>query len=183
MLCVACSASTRKALCNDKGDAALFCRLGTLMGIRTQKKSCVPFSREHVMEPPANVDHLGMAVHSLDEASCLYRDVLGLACGGTEEIPGQKVRVTWFQLGEVRIELLEPTAEDSPIAKFLDKKGPGLHHVAYRVADLPATLTALRLAGVRLVDETPRPGAHGMQIAFAHPKSTGGVLMEFCQQG
>jgi methylmalonyl-CoA/ethylmalonyl-CoA epimerase len=135
------------------------------------------------MQPPSCIDHLGLAVHSLEEASPLYRDVLGLACGGTEEIQDQKVRVTFFQLGEVRIELLEPTAEDSPIAKFLEKRGPGLHHVAYRVADLPATLAALKSAGVRLIDETPRPGAHGMQIAFAHPTSTGGVLLEFCQEG
>ncbi|MBL7040086.1 MAG: methylmalonyl-CoA epimerase [Pirellulaceae bacterium] len=134
------------------------------------------------MQPPIGIDHLGIAVQSLEEATRLYGDVLGLACGGTEEIPDQKVRVTFFQLGDVRVELLEPTAEDSPIAKFLDKKGPGLHHVAYRVADLPATLMALKAAGVRLIDKTPRTGAHGMQIAFAHPKSTGGVLTEFCQQ-
>jgi methylmalonyl-CoA/ethylmalonyl-CoA epimerase len=135
------------------------------------------------MQPPICLDHLGLAVHSLEEASCLYRDVLGLGCGGTEEIPDQKVRVTFFQIGEGRIELLEPTDKDSPIAKFLEKNGPGLHHVAYRVADLPATLAALKSAGVRLIDETPRSGAHGMQIAFAHPKGTGGVLTEFCQQG
>jgi len=135
------------------------------------------------VQPPTCVDHLGVAVESLEEASRLYRDVLGLACGGTEEIPDQKVRVALFQVGQVRIELLEPTAKDSPIAKFLDEKGPGLHHVAYRVPDLPATLAALKSAGVRLIDEAPRAGAHGMQIAFAHPKSTGGVLTEFCQQG
>ena len=135
------------------------------------------------MQPPTCVDHLGMAVDSLEEASRLYRDVLGFACGGTEEIPDQKVRVALFQAGEVRIELLEPTAKDSPIARFLDQKGPGLHHVAYRVPDLPATLAALKSAGVRLIDDAPRAGAHGMQIAFAHPKSTGGVLTEFCQQG
>ena len=135
------------------------------------------------MQPPANVDHLGMAVYSIEEASRLYRDVLGLQSEGIEEIPDQEVRVACFRLGEVRIELLEPTAEDSPIARFLDKKGPGLHHVAYRVDDLPATLAALRSAGIRLIDETPRRGAHGMLIAFAHPKSTGGVLMELCQQG
>jgi methylmalonyl-CoA/ethylmalonyl-CoA epimerase len=124
-----------------------------------------------------------MAVESLEEASRLYRDVLGLPDGGIEEIPDQKVRVAMFHLGEVRIELLEPTADDSPIAKFLAKHGPGLHHVAYRVADLPATLAALKSAGVRLIDDAPRPGTHGMKIAFAHPKSTGGVLTEFCQQG
>ncbi len=134
------------------------------------------------MQPPTNVEHLGVAVHSIEEASRLYRDVLGLPCDGIEEIPDQKVRVAFFSLGEVRIELLEPTSEDSPIAKFLAKKGPGLHHIAYRVDDLPATLATLKSAGIRLIDETPRPGAHNMQIAFAHPKSTGGVLMEFCQQ-
>jgi len=135
------------------------------------------------MQPPICIDHLGIVVESLDEAGRLYRDVLGLATGEIEDIPDQKVRLTFFQVGEVRIELLEPTASDSPIAKFLEKRGPGLHHVAYRVADLPATLAALKSAGVRLIDEAPRPGAHGMQIAFAHPKSTGGVLTEFCQQG
>jgi len=133
------------------------------------------------VQPPICIDHLGIAVESLEEASHLYRDVFGLACGETEEIQDQKVRVAFFQLGEVRIELLEATASDSPIAKYIEKKGPGLHHVAYRVADLPATLEALKSAGVRLIDETPRVGAHGMQIAFAHPKSTGGVLTEFCQ--
>jgi len=135
------------------------------------------------MQPPTNVDHLGMAVYSIEDASRLYRDVLGLPSEGIEEIPDQKVRVACFQLGEARIELLEPTAEDSPIARFLEKKGPGLHHVSYRVNDLRSTLAALMSAGIRLIDETPRHGARGMLIAFAHPKSTGGVLMEFCQRG
>jgi methylmalonyl-CoA/ethylmalonyl-CoA epimerase len=126
---------------------------------------------------------LGLAVHSLEEASRFYRDVLGLEQSGTEEIPDQGVRVAFFQVGRVRIELLEPTSGDSPVAKFLEKRGPGLHHIAYRVADLPATLAALKSAGVRLIDETPRPGAHRMLIAFAHPQSTGGVLSEFCQPG
>ena len=133
------------------------------------------------MQPPSKIDHLGIAVHSIDEAIQFYRDALGFECAGSEEIPDQKVRVAFFPLGEVRIELLEPTAEDSPIARFLERKGPGLHHVAYRVDDLSATLAALKSAGVRLIDETPRDGAHGMKIAFAHPKSTGGVLTEFCQ--
>ncbi|MBN2561182.1 MAG: methylmalonyl-CoA epimerase [Phycisphaerae bacterium] len=133
------------------------------------------------MQPPSRIDHLGIAVRSIDEASRFYRDALGLKCEGAEEIPDQKVRVVFFQVGEVRIELLEPTAADSPIARFLEKKGPGLHHVAYRVEDLPATLAALKAAGVRLIDESPRHGAHGMKIAFAHPASTAGVLTEFCQ--
>jgi methylmalonyl-CoA/ethylmalonyl-CoA epimerase len=133
------------------------------------------------MLPPSKVDHLGIAVHSLEEASRLYRDILGLKCGGAEEIPDQEVRVMFFQIGEVRIELLEPTTDDSPIAKFLVKRGPGLHHIAYLVDDLAATLTALKSAGVRLIDEAPRVGAHGMRIAFAHPQSTNGILTEFCE--
>ena len=135
------------------------------------------------MQPPSRIDHLGIAVHSLEEASRFYRDVLGWICEGSEEIPDQKVRVVFFQVGEVRIELLEPTTDDSPIARFLERRGPGLHHVAYRVEDLPATLAALKSAGVQLIDKTPRQGAQGMRIAFVHPKSTAGVLTEFCQFG
>lgn len=135
------------------------------------------------MQAPRQIDHLGIAVHSIDEAAGFYRDLLGLASAGTEVIEDQGVRVAFFTVGEVRIELLEPTTEDSPIAKFLARRGPGLHHVAYRVGDLPATLAALKAAGVTLIDETPRDGAHGMKIAFAHPKRTGGVLTEFCQPG
>ena len=133
------------------------------------------------MQPPSQIDHLGIAVLSIDEASRFYRDVLGLECAGIEEVPSQKVRVAFFQVGQVRVELLEPTADDSPVARFLEKRGPGLHHIAYRVDDLTATLAALKSAGVQLIDETPRDGAHDMHIVFAHPKSTGGVLTEFCQ--
>ncbi|MFH1107652.1 MAG: methylmalonyl-CoA epimerase [Planctomycetota bacterium] len=133
------------------------------------------------MQKLIQIDHLGIAVHSLDEASRFYRDVLGLEDRGTEEIPSQKVRVRFFQMGEVRLELLEATTSDSPIRKFLEKRGPGFHHIAYRVADLRATLDELKAAGVRLIDEEPRDGAHNMKIAFAHPHGTGGVLMEFCQ--
>lgn len=133
------------------------------------------------MQPPMNIDHLGLAVESIDEASRFYRDVLGLECGGTEEIPSQKVRVAFFQVGEVRIELLEPTADDSPIRKFLENRGPGFHHVAYRVTDLAATLNELKASGVQLIDKAPHDGAHDMKIAFAHPRNTGGVLIEFCQ--
>ncbi len=133
------------------------------------------------MQPPSRIDHVGIAVHSLDEASRFYRDALDLTPSETEEISQQKVRVAFFQMGEVRIELIEPTSDDSPIAKFLKRNGPGLHHVAYRVGDLSATLRSLASAGVRLIDETPRDGAHGMKIAFIHPKSTSGVLTELCQ--
>ncbi|MCP4250837.1 MAG: methylmalonyl-CoA epimerase [bacterium] len=133
------------------------------------------------MQPPSQIDHLGVAVHSIEEVAGFYRDVLGLAFEGSEEVEGQKVKVAFFTVGKVRVELLEPTAADSPIANFLDQRGPGLHHVAYRVDDLAATLAALKAAGIGLIDESPRRGAHGMMIAFAHPKSTGGVLTEFCQ--
>lgn len=134
------------------------------------------------MQPPSQIDHLGIAVRSIDEASTFYRDVLGLPPEGPEEVPDQQVRLVFFRIGEVRVELLEPTSDDSPIARFLEKRGPGLHHIAYQVEDLPTTLAALKSAGVQLVDETPRDGAQGMKIAFVHPKSTGGVLTELCQR-
>ena len=133
------------------------------------------------MQPPRQIDQLGIAVPSIEEAAVLYRDVMGLAARGTEVIEDQGVRVMFFTVGDVRLELLEPTTDGSPIAKFLARRGPGLHHVAYRVDDLPATLAALKAAGVQLIDEAPRDGAHGMKIAFAHPGSTDGVLTEFCQ--
>ena len=133
------------------------------------------------MQPPSRIDHLGIAVRSIEGSSRFYRDALGLESSPPEEVPEQKVRVVFFQVGQVRIELLEPTADDSPIARFLEKKGPGLHHIAYLVDDLATTLAALESAGVQLIDQAPRDGAHGMQIAFAHPKSTAGVLTEFCQ--
>ncbi len=133
------------------------------------------------MVPPSQIDHLGIAVRSFDQGCRFYRDILGLTPSEPETVPDQKVRALFFQVGEVRVELLEPTADDSPIAQFLDHRGPGLHHVAYRVDDLVATLETLRGAGVQLIDEQPRRGAHGMLIAFVHPKSTGGVLTELCQ--
>jgi methylmalonyl-CoA/ethylmalonyl-CoA epimerase len=133
------------------------------------------------MQAPKQIDHLGIAVPSIDDAAVLYRDVFGLTSAGTEVIEDQGVRVMFFTLGQIRIELLEPTTDDSPIARFLARRGPGLHHVAYSVEDLPATLAALKAAGTKLIDDSPRDGAHGMKIAFAHPKSTHGVLTEFCQ--
>ncbi|MCH8807020.1 MAG: methylmalonyl-CoA epimerase [Planctomycetes bacterium] len=134
------------------------------------------------MLPISQIDHLGVAVRSIAEASTYYREVLGLHGEAVEDVPEQKVRVTFFGVGDVRIELLEPTDDDSPIARFLEQRGPGLHHIAYRVDDLPATLAALKAAGVKLIDESPRRGAHGMRIAFARPTTTGGVLSEFCER-
>jgi methylmalonyl-CoA/ethylmalonyl-CoA epimerase len=127
------------------------------------------------------INHIGVAVKNLEASMPLYRDVLGMAYEGMEEVVDQRVRVAFFAVGESRIELLEPTTPDSPIAKFLEKNGEGIHHVAYQVKDLAAILEELRQSGVRLIDEQPRCGAHGTKIAFLHPKATGGVLTELCQ--
>jgi methylmalonyl-CoA/ethylmalonyl-CoA epimerase len=129
------------------------------------------------------INHIGIAVQSIEAALPFYRDVLGMAFEGTEEVAEQKVRVAFLAVGESRIELLEPTAVDSPVAKYLEKNGEGIHHLAYEVADLGAALAAFKAQGVRLIDETPRRGAHGTRIAFLHPKATGGVLTELCQAG
>ena len=128
------------------------------------------------------IDHLGVAVQSLEEAIPFYRDNLGMVFQGTEEVAEQKVRVAFLQIGESKIELLEPTADDSPIAKFLEKNGSGIHHIAYEVDDIEEALAALEAKGARLIDRTPRTGAHGARIAFIHPKSSGGILTEICQQ-
>jgi methylmalonyl-CoA/ethylmalonyl-CoA epimerase len=129
------------------------------------------------------INHIGIAVHSLDTAIPFYRDQLRMTLEGTEEVADQKVRVAFLQVGESRIELLEPTSADSPVAKFLEKKGEGIHHIAYEVDDIAATLEKMKEQGVRLIDEAPRPGAHDSLIAFLHPKASGGVLTEICQAG
>lgn len=129
------------------------------------------------------INHIGIAVKSIETAFPLYRDALGMTFEGTEEVAEQKVRVAFFAVGESRVELLEPTSPDSPVAKFIEKNGEGIHHIAYEVEDLPAALANLNARGIRLIDETPRRGAHGTRIAFLHPKATGGVLTELCQGG
>ena len=129
------------------------------------------------------IDHLGIAVANLEEAAKEYEAILGVKRGEIEEVAEQKVRVIMFEVGESRVELLEPTADDSPIAKFLAKKGPGLHHVGYGVDDIHEALKKAKAAGARLLNEEPKKGAHGAQIAFVHPKSLSGVLTEFCQRG
>lgn len=127
------------------------------------------------------INHIGIAVKNIETSTPFYRDVLGMNFEGTEEVAEQKVRVAFLQIGESRIELLEPTAPDSPVAKFLEKNGEGIHHIAYEVDNLEATLAELLAKGVRLIDQTPRKGAHGASIAFVHPKASGGVLTEICQ--
>lgn len=127
------------------------------------------------------IDHIGVAVENLEEAVPFYRDVLGLAFLGIEEVPSQKVRVAMFAVGESRIELLEPTAPDSPIASALEKRGPGVHHIAYAVEDAAAAVAAMSARGVRMIDREPRPGAGGTRIAFVHPAESGKVLTELCE--
>ncbi len=130
----------------------------------------------------SQINHIGIAVKSLDEQIPLYRDILQLKLKETETIPAQKVKVAVFQIGAVNIELLQPTSAESPIAKFIEKNGPGLHHIALQTDDITKQLKRLQSAGLRLIDQQPRPGAQGTKIAFVHPKSTGKVLMELCQQ-
>lgn len=127
------------------------------------------------------INHLGIAVRSLEERIPFYRDVLGLPFLGQEEVADQKVRVAMFKVGEVKIELLEPTDHESPIAKFLETKGEGIHHLAFQSDDIEAQLNDLKGKNIRLIDEQPRLGAHQTKIAFIHPKSSGKVLLEICQ--
>jgi methylmalonyl-CoA epimerase len=128
------------------------------------------------------INHLGIATKSIAEALKFWQDSLGLENIHTEEVEEQKVRVAMLPIGESRIELLEPTSEDSPISKFLEKRGGGIHHIAVEVEDIEAALAKLKATGARLIDETPRIGAEGCLIAFIHPAATGGVLLELTQK-
>jgi len=128
------------------------------------------------------IDHLGIAVESLEQSLHFYRDVLGLKCEEFETIKDQKVRVAMLPIGESRVELLEATSDDSPIAKFLKKRGPGIHHICVEVSDIRGKLNSLKSQGVRLIDEQPRTGAGGHLVAFVHPSSTHGVLIELSQR-
>src|SRR5258706_14713972 len=127
------------------------------------------------------IDHIGIATRGIKDALSFYREVLELEVIETEEVAEQKVRVAMLSIGESRIELLEATSEDSPIARFLEKRGPGIHHIAVRVDDIHVALGDLKQKGARLIDEEPRKGAGGCLVAFVHPSSTGGVLLELVQ--
>lgn len=127
------------------------------------------------------INHLGIATKGIDDALKFWGDALGLENVHTEIVEDQKVRVAMLPLGESRIELLEPTSEDSPISKFLEKRGGGIHHIAVEVEDINATLEKLKSSGMRLIDETPRIGAEGCLVAFVHPSSANGVLLELVQ--
>jgi methylmalonyl-CoA epimerase len=126
----------------------------------------------------AAIDHTGVAVTSLDDALRFYRDVLGLVLVHREDLADQGVQAALLDVGDSHVELIAPLGPDTPLARFLAKRGPGLHHVAYRVADIESQLASLSAAGVRLIDERPRPGIRGSRVAFLHPSATGGVLTE-----
>ena len=126
------------------------------------------------------IDHLGIAVRSIEEAAKYYEGALGLKCSGREEVPSQKVRTAFYAVGETNIELLEPTSPDSTIAKFLAEKGEGIHHVAFATDQITHQLAGAKAAGIRLIHEVPFTGAHDKLVAFLHPKATFGVLTEFC---
>jgi methylmalonyl-CoA/ethylmalonyl-CoA epimerase len=128
------------------------------------------------------IDHLGIATANIENALSFWRDVFGLEASGSEEVPDQGVRVAMLPIGETRIELLEPLHENSPVGRFLEKRGPGFHHLAIGVADIQAHLGKLREKGIRLIDEVPRVGAGGCLIAFVHPSATGGVLLELVER-
>ncbi len=127
------------------------------------------------------INHLGIATNGIDEALKFWSDALGLENVHTEVVEDQKVRVAMLPIGESRFELLEPTSEDSPISKFLEKRGGGIHHIAVEVDDIEASLAQLKAKGMRLIDESPRIGAEGCLVAFVHPAATNGVLLELVQ--
>ncbi|HEV7902782.1 MAG TPA: methylmalonyl-CoA epimerase [Pyrinomonadaceae bacterium] len=127
------------------------------------------------------IEHIGIATHKIDDALAFWRDALGLRVVETEEVAEQGVRVAMLPVGEPRVELLEPTSDASPVAKFLEKRGPGIHHIAVRVDDIRATLQRLKEQGARLIDDAPRVGAGGCLVAFVHPSAAGGVLLELVE--
>jgi methylmalonyl-CoA/ethylmalonyl-CoA epimerase len=129
-----------------------------------------------------HIEHIGIAVRNLEESISYYENILGLKCYAIEEVPDQKVKTAFFKIGETKIELLESTSPDGPIAKFIEKKGPGMHHMAFAVEGVNDALQELKTKGIKLIDETSRKGAEGLNIAFLHPGTTQGVLTEFCEK-
>lgn len=133
------------------------------------------------MQPVKSLNHIGIAVNSIAAHRLFYEQTLGAVFEGEESVADQKVRVAFFRVGDVRLELLEPTDPASVLQAFLDRRGEGLHHIAFTVDKLEDRIAEWKASGLRMIDEVPRVGAHQMRIAFAHPKSTGGVLTELCE--
>ena len=130
----------------------------------------------------SHIEHIGIAVKNMNESIKFYEDVLGLKCYSIEEVADQKVKTAFFMVGQTKIELLESIGDDGPIAKFIEKKGEGIHHLAFHVNDVEGSLKEAEQKGVRLIDEQPRKGAEELHIGFLHPKSTNGVLIELCSE-
>lgn len=130
---------------------------------------------------PTHIEHIGIAVKNLEESIKFYEKALGLQCYAIEEVKDQRVRTAFFMVGQTKLELLESTDPEGPIGKFIEKKGEGIHHIAFAVKGIEQVLAETEGKGVQLIDKSPRKGAEGLDIAFIHPKSTGGVLMEFCE--
>lgn len=130
---------------------------------------------------PSHIEHIGIAVSNLKESIRFYEKVFGIKCYNIEEVAEQKVRTAFFLVGQTKIELLEPTDPESPVGKFIEKKGEGIHHIAFAVKDIEVKLRHAEEEGVKLIDTVPAKGAEGLQVAFLHPKSTGGVLIEICE--
>ena len=128
------------------------------------------------------INHIGLATESIEEALRVFGNGLGLEVSGSEDVPGDMTRLTFAPLGESRLEFLEPLGQEGPVQKFLEKRGPGIHHICLEVEDLPGILERLRGQGVELIDQEPRPGAHGTMVAFVHPKAANGVLVELVEQ-
>jgi methylmalonyl-CoA/ethylmalonyl-CoA epimerase len=133
------------------------------------------------MMKPSHIEHIGIAVNNLEAAISFYEKVLGLSCYNIEIVPEQRVRTAFFMVGQTKIELLESTDPEGPIGKFIEKKGEGIHHIAFAVQNIEQQLVHLEKSGVKLIDKSPRKGAEGLDIAFLHPKSTKGVLIELCE--
>jgi methylmalonyl-CoA/ethylmalonyl-CoA epimerase len=130
----------------------------------------------------SHIEHLGIAVKNLEEAIPYYENILGLKCYNIEEVAEQKVKTAFFKVGDTKIELLEPTSEESTVAKFIEKRGEGIHHLAFAVDNVSNSIREVEEKGLQLIDKMPRKGAEGLTIAFLHPKSTQGVLTEFCSE-
>ena len=128
-----------------------------------------------------HIEHIGIAVKSIEEQLPYYEGILGLKCYNIETVEDQKVKTAFFKIGQTKIELLEPTSEESTIAKFIEKRGEGIHHIAYATTDVNEALKEVEAKGVRLIDQQARAGAEGLRIAFLHPKTTGSVLTELCE--
>ena len=128
-----------------------------------------------------HIEHIGIAVKSIEEQLPYYEGILGLKCYNIETVEDQKVKTAFFMIGQTKIELLEPTSEESTVAKFIEKRGEGIHHIAFATKNLGESLREIEAKGVRLIDTQPRAGAEGLNIAFLHPKSTGSVLTELCE--